>query len=127
LRIRRGSSSAHHFRFYAPEKIPYAVDRYTNEAGRLYRVLDKRLGESPWLGGEDYTIADIATFPWLRSYERQGQRLEDYPSLARWFATVAERPAVQRGVEVLAEHRSTAPPTDEARENLFGARQFSAN
>lgn len=116
---------AHHFRSYAPKKIPYAIDRYTNEAGRLYRVVDRRLGESPWLGGEDYSIADIATFPWLRRYERQGQRLEDYPNLARWFATMAARPAVQRGLAVLADRQSAAPLTDEARENLFGARQFN--
>ena len=115
---------AHHFRFYAPEKIAYAIDRYTNEAGRLYRVVDKRLGEAKWLGGDDYSIADMATFPWLRGYERQGQKLEDFPNLARWFETINARPAVQRGLQVLAEHQTTQPPTDEARENLFGARQF---
>ncbi|MFQ5970801.1 MAG: glutathione binding-like protein, partial [Alphaproteobacteria bacterium] len=92
----------HHFRHYATEKIPYAVDRYTNEATRLYGIIDKRLGSSPYLAGEDYTIADIATFPWLRSYERQGQRLEDYPHLKRWFEGIAARPAVVRGVAVLA-------------------------
>jgi GSH-dependent disulfide-bond oxidoreductase len=73
----------HHFRGYAPERIPYAVDRYTNEASRIYNVIDRRLERSPWLAGEDYTIADIATWPWLRTWERQGQRLEDFPHLAR--------------------------------------------
>ncbi len=115
----------HHFRIYAPEPIPYAVDRYTKEAGRLYRVVDRRLGEAEWLGGDAYSIADMATFPWLRGYERQGQRLEDFPNLARWFAAINERPAVQRGLEVLAEQQSTGKLTDEARENLFGARQFA--
>lgn len=117
----------HHFRAYAPEKIPYAIERYTNEASRLYRVVDKRLSQSPWLGGDDYTIADMATFPWLRSHERQGQKLEDYPHLAAWFNTILERPAVNRALQVLAEHQSTGTFSDEARENLFGARQFKAN
>ena len=116
---------AHHFRAYAPEKIPYAIERYTNEATRLYRVVDKRLSMSAWLGGDDYTIADMATFPWLRSHERQGQKLEDYPNLSRWFTTIAGRPAVERAVAVLSEHRSTGTLSDEARENLFGATQFA--
>ena len=115
---------AHHFRIYAPEKIEYAVDRYTQEAGRLYRVVDRRLGEAPWLGGDDYSIADMATFPWLRRYERQGQDLADFPNLARWYERMMERPAVQRGLQVLAEHQSSGPITEEARENLFGTRQF---
>ncbi|UCH74835.1 MAG: glutathione S-transferase N-terminal domain-containing protein [Rhodospirillales bacterium] len=116
---------AHHFRIYAPEKIPYAIDRYTNEAGRLYRVVDRRLGEAAWLGGDDYSIADMATFPWLRGYERQGQDLADYPNLARWFETINQRPAVQRALQVLAEHRTSGQLSDEARKNLFGARQFA--
>ncbi|MDH3475725.1 MAG: glutathione binding-like protein [Rhodospirillales bacterium] len=115
---------AHHFRFYAPEQIPYAVDRYTNEARRLYNVADRRLGEARYLAGDDYTIADIASFPWTRSYERQGIDLADYPNVKRWFDEIAARPAVQRGVEVLAEHRSTAPIDDKAREVLFGATQY---
>jgi len=114
---------AHHFRGYAPETIPYAVERYTNEAGRLYAVLNRRLGEHPYLAGE-YSIADIATFPWLRSYERQGQRLEDFPDLHRWFTAIAARPAVRRGLEVLAEHRSQGPISEAARANLFGTAQY---
>jgi GST-like protein len=113
----------HHFRMYAPEKIPYAIDRYSNEAKRLYNVIDKRLAHSPWLGGREYSIADIATFPWLRSWQNQGIVLSDHPHLERWFKTIEERPAVQRGVKVLAELRK--PITDDkAREVLFGKTQY---
>jgi len=113
----------HHFRVYAPEKITYAIDRYTNEARRLYGVIDKRLSQSAWLGGDGYSIADIATFPWLRSWQNQGIVLEEYPHLKRWFDTIAARPAVQRGVQVLADLRK--PITDDkAREVLFGATQY---
>ena len=115
---------AHHFRMYAPEKIHYAIDRYTNEARRLYGVIDKRLSHSAWLGGDEYSIADIATFPWLRSWQNQGIVLDDYPHLKRWFDTVAARPAVQRGVKVLADLRK--PITDDkAREVLFGQTQYA--
>jgi GST-like protein len=114
---------AHHFRMYAPQKIGYAIDRYTNEARRLYGVIDRRLAASEWLGGADYSIADIATFPWLRSWQNQGVVLEEYPHLKRWFDTIAARPAVQRGVQVLAGLRK--PITDDkAREVLFGATQY---
>jgi GSH-dependent disulfide-bond oxidoreductase len=114
---------AHHFRMYAPEQIEYAVNRYSNEARRLYGVIDRRLAQSPWLGGREYSIADIATFPWLRSWEKQGIVLGDYPHLERWFHKIAARPAVQRGVEVLANLRR--PITgDKEREILFGKTQF---
>ncbi|MDR7295199.1 GST-like protein [Pelomonas aquatica] len=113
---------AHHFRIYAPEKIEYAIDRYTNEAKRLYSVINKRLAHSTYLGGRDYSIADIAVFPWLRSWKNQGVEMGDYPHLRGWFDEIAKRPAVQRGVEVLA--RARKPLTDEkAREALFGQRQ----
>jgi GST-like protein len=113
----------HHFRLYAPEKIPYAIDRYTNEARRLYGVIDRRLAQSAYLGGDDYSIADIATFPWLRTWERQGIVLAEYPHLKAWFEKIADRPAVQRGVKVMAELRK--PITDEkAREVLFGKTQY---
>ncbi|MRD45699.1 glutathione binding-like protein [Caenimonas koreensis] len=113
----------HHFRAYAPEKIDYAINRYTNEAKRIYGVIDRRLAQSKWLGGKAYSIADIATFPWLRSYERQGIVLSDYPRLEAWFHKMEERPAVKRGVAVLASQRK--PITDEkAREMLFGATQY---
>lgn len=115
---------AHHFRIYAPEKIDYAVERYTNEAKRLYRVIDKRLSACAYLAGERYTIADIATFPWLRSWKNQGIDWADYPHAKRWFDAIAERPAVQRGVSVLANLRK--PLTDDkAREALFGATQYA--
>ncbi len=114
---------AHHFRAYAPEKIPYAIDRYTNEANRLYSVLDVRLKDHEYLADE-YSIADIATFPWLRSHERQGVDLNQYPNVKRWFEVVADRPAVKRGVDVLADRRRAGPISDEAREVMFGARQY---
>ncbi|MBC7573831.1 MAG: glutathione S-transferase N-terminal domain-containing protein [Herminiimonas sp.] len=115
---------AHHFRMYAPEKIDYAVNRYTNEAKRLYGVLDRRLGESAYLAGDAYTVADIATFPWTRSWKNQGIELADYPHVQRWFDEIAARPAVMRGVEVLAGLRK--PLTDDkARDTLFGATQYA--
>jgi len=114
----------HHFRVYAPETIPYAVDRYTNEAARLYGVMDRRLAEHEYLAG-DYSIADIACFPWLRRPERQGQSHDDFPNLKRWFDAIAARPAVQRGVEVLAEHQRSGAISAEARENLFGNAQYT--
>jgi GST-like protein len=114
---------AHHFRQYAPEKLDYAINRYTNEASRLYNVIDKRLGEVEYLAG-DYSIADMATFPWLRSYERQGQRLEDYPNLKRWFEKIDARPAVQKGLELLADKRRAGPMDDKAKEIMFGATQY---
>ena len=114
---------AHHFRIYAPEKIQYAIDRYTNEARRLYGVIDRRLAKSEWLGGAEYSIADIATFPWLRSWQNQGVVIEEYPHLKRWFDTIAARPAVQRGVQVLADLRKPLHD-DKAREVLFGATQY---
>jgi GST-like protein len=115
---------AHHFRNYAPEPISYAIERYTNEAARLYGVIDKRLADRGFLAG-DYSIADMATFPWLRSYERQGQDLDDFPNLKRWFETIAERPAVKRGVEVLADRRRAGTFTEAEREVLFGATQYA--
>ncbi|MFZ5551039.1 MAG: glutathione binding-like protein [Pseudomonadota bacterium] len=114
---------AHHFRVYAPEKIPYAVDRYTNEARRLYAVMNGRLAQSRYIGGKDYSIADIAIFPWLRSWKNQGIDWNDFPHLKGWFDEIAKRPAVVRGVEVLADKRRSI--TDEkSREVLFGARQY---
>jgi GSH-dependent disulfide-bond oxidoreductase len=114
---------AHHFRMYAPEKIPYAIDRYSNEAKRIYGVIDRRLAQSAWLAGAQYTIADIATFPWLRSWQNQGIVLSDFPHLETWFNRIAERPAVQRGVKVLAEF--LRPLTgDKEREVLFGKTQY---
>ncbi len=90
---------AHHFRRFAPEKIPYAIERYSKEAARLYGVLDKRLGEEEFLAG-DYSIADIATYPWAARHPWQGIALEDYPNVKRWYDTLSARPAVERGMAV---------------------------
>lgn len=113
----------HHFLLYAPEPIPYALDRYRNEARRLYGVLDHRLQDREYVAGP-YSIADMALFPWLRIWERQQMRIQDYPHLLAWLERVAARPAVRRGVAVLADHGQSGQLTAEARENLFGTRQF---
>ncbi|WP_374649772.1 glutathione S-transferase N-terminal domain-containing protein [Dongia sp.] len=94
---------AWHFRSVAPERIPYAVDRYTNEVTRLLRVMELRLEDSAYLGDRDYSIADIAAWPWVKGSEKYGQNMADFPHVARWIATIAERPAVQRGLNVLAK------------------------
>ena len=113
----------HHFRIYAPEKIGYAIERYTNEARRLYGVMDRRLAKSRYIGGPDYGIADIAIFPWLRSWKNQGIDWNEFPHLKGWFDEIAARPAVQRGVEVLASLRKPLDG-DREREVLFGALQY---
>ncbi len=115
---------AHHFRIYAPEKIDYAVNRYTNEAKRLYGVMDKRLTKTRYIAGPEYSIADIAIFPWLRSWKNQGIEWSDYPRLKGWFDEIEARPAVQRGVQVLANLRKPLVD-DKAREVLFGAQQYA--
>ena len=115
-----------HFAAYANEKIPYAIERYTNEVKRLHRVLDKRLGEAPYLAGDAYSMADICTFPWVRNPDRRGIDLADYPNVRRWHDTIAARPAVKRGVQVLAENQRRGAMTEQEKENLFGARQFTA-
>jgi GST-like protein len=119
---------AHHFRKYAPEQIEYAVNRYTNEAARLYGVIDRRLGETQFLAGDDYSIADMATYPWLRAHKWQGQDIAAYPNIQRWYDVVRARPAVQRGIAVLAEkvEKSAAKPTGERWDTLFGTKQFQA-
>ena len=123
---------AHHFRLYAPEKLPYAIDRYTNEAHRIYNVIDKRLAEAAYLAGE-YSIADIAVYPWLVPHNMQGQNLDDTPNLKRWYEEVRNRPAVQRGFAVMAEEvakmREAAaarqrPHDQESWNNLFGNKQL---
>jgi GST-like protein len=112
---------AHHFRGYAPEEVPYAIDRYTNEATRLYGVMDRRLSETEYFAGDEYTIADMAIFPWLISHERQGQDLDDYPNVKRWFETIESRPAVARAREVGQElRRSLEDMDDDTRKALFG-------
>ena len=112
---------AHHFRLYAPEKIPYAVERYTDEAARLYRVIDRRLAETTFIAGDEYTIADMAIFPWLSSHENQGQSLDDYPSLKRWYEGMEARPAIRRALDVGKELRRSLTDIDqETRKMLFG-------
>ena len=113
----------HHFRIYAPEKVEYAINRYTNETKRLYGVMDKQLSSHKFIAGNQYTIADIAIFPWLRNWANQGIDWADYPHLKRWFDLIAARPAVQRGVEVLTALR---PPVNDAqaKEILFGKTQL---
>ncbi|MCH7539833.1 MAG: glutathione S-transferase N-terminal domain-containing protein [Proteobacteria bacterium] len=112
---------AHHFRAYAPERIPYAVDRYTNEAGRIYGILDHRLAVHQYLAG-DYSIADMATFPWIRLHERQGQDMADFPNLKRWFDTIAARPAVAKDMERLEDVAGKFD--EESWSSLFGAEQY---
>ena len=113
----------HHFRIYAPEKIEYAVNRYTNESKRLYGVMDQQLQTHKFIAGSQYSIADIAIFPWLRSAANQGIDWADYPTLKIWFDAIAARPAVARGVGVLADLRK--PITgDKEREILFGSTQY---
>jgi GSH-dependent disulfide-bond oxidoreductase len=114
----------HHFRVYAPEPIEYAINRYSNEARRLYGVMDTKLGKTAYLAGNDYTIADIASFPWTRSWKNQGIELDDFPNVKRWHEEIAARPAVVRGVEVLADARQPLMD-DKAKEVLFGATQYA--
>jgi GST-like protein len=118
---------AHHFRRYAKEQIAYAIERYTSEATRLYRVLDKRLGEAEFLAG-DYSIADMAVYPWLRPHKWQGQDISAWPNLQRWYNAVRARPAVQRGLAVMSERLGTSlkKPSSEAWNVLFGEKQFEA-
>ncbi|WP_408095838.1 glutathione binding-like protein [Peredibacter sp. HCB2-198] len=111
----------HHFRNYAPEKIPYAIERYVKETSRLYSVLDKHLADRDWVAANQYTIADMAIYPWIVPYKHQGQSLEDFPNLKRWFRKISEREAVRRVYEMAKEITSPdAPMTDEAKKILFG-------
>ncbi|WP_297367602.1 glutathione S-transferase N-terminal domain-containing protein [Acidocella sp.] len=114
----------HHFVQYAPERIPYAMERYIKETNRLYGVLDKRLEGREFIAG-GYSIADMACHPWIKLHKNQKQDLEEFPNLKRWFAQVGERPAVQRAY-ALADQVNTAPVvSEEARAILFG--QTAAN
>jgi len=110
----------HHFRHYAPQKLPYAVERYVNETNRLYGVMNKRLADREFIAGPAYTIADMASYPWIVPYERQGQDLNDFPHLKRWFEAIAARPATRRAYE-RGKAINTAPTMDdEAKRILFG-------
>ncbi|SOD89838.1 glutathione S-transferase N-terminal domain-containing protein [Caenispirillum bisanense] len=116
------AGQAHHFRQYAPEKVPYGIERYTNEVNRLYGVMDRRLADRDFLAG-DYSIADMAAWPWVVPHERQGQDLDDFPNLKRWFETIGARDAVKKGHAVGNEWRKPNIAEDEeARKVLFGQR-----
>ena len=112
----------HHFNVYAPDKIPYAIDRYVKETNRLYGVLDKRLADRAFMAGDDYTIADMASYPWIVPYERQGQRLEDFPNLKRWFEAIRARPATVRAYDIVQRVNPQAgtPMSEEAKKVMFG-------
>ena len=118
---------AHHFREAAPERVPYAINRFTNEAERLYHVMDRRLKEIDYLAGKDYSIADIACWPWVRVHRYHGQRWEDFPNVKRWFDDVAARPAVQKGMKLLINKRAKTRDVlnQEARDILFGQTQMA--
>ena len=113
---------AHHFRAYAPEPVDYAIDRYTNEARRLYNVLDLRLDGREFVAGA-YSIADMSIFPWCRLHGRQGQKLEDFPNVHRWFQDIAARPAVAKDMARLEDTADRRNWTDEQWSILFGAEQ----
>jgi GST-like protein len=109
-----------HFAHYAPEKLPYAIDRYAKETGRLYAVMDQRLADCEYLAG-DYSVADMASYPWCVLWERQGQNLNDFPNMKRWFERMQNRPAVKRAYEAGKAYQSTRQNTDpEVRKILFG-------
>jgi GST-like protein len=109
----------HHFSQYAPEKIAYAIERYVKETNRLYGVLNKRLADRDFIVG-DYSIADMAAYPWVVPHERQGQKLEDFPHLKRWFETIKARPATERAYARAADVNSQPTVSEDAKKILFG-------
>lgn len=110
----------HHFGLYAQEKLPYAIDRYVRETQRLYGVLERRLKRGSFLGGDEYSIADMATYPWIVPWERQQQQLDDFPNVRRWFDSIRDRPATQRAYALAERYGTQQPMSDEARKVLFG-------
>ena len=114
---------AHHFNFYAKETIEYAKSRYSNEANRLYGVLNKKLNNQKWITGE-YSIADIATYPWTMTTERQGVNLEDFPNVQKWKELMSKRPAVEKGMKLGQEFKNTSKLTEKEFSNLFGENQY---
>jgi GSH-dependent disulfide-bond oxidoreductase len=110
----------HHFSRYAPEKLPYAIERYVKETNRLYGVLERRLAKSPYVAHADYSIADIAIYPWIVPWEMQQQNLEDFPALKRWFEAIASRPSSLRAYARKDEFSRTPVVNDESRKILFG-------
>jgi GST-like protein len=117
---------ANHFRRYSKEKIQYAIDRYTSEANRLTAVLDKRLAETRFTAGSEYSISDMACFPWLRGADARGVNIDEYPHVKRWFDEINARPAVQRALKTLAEVQAahSQPHSDKSWDILFGKTQF---
>ncbi|ACA15007.1 Glutathione S-transferase domain [Methylobacterium sp. 4-46] len=115
----------HHFVQYAPEPIPYAIDRYVNETNRLYGVLDRRLADRTFVAGEEYSIADMAIYPWIVPHERQRQNLDAHPHLKRWFSAIAERPATKAAYARAAEINQQPTMSEEAKTIMFG--QTAAN
>ena len=109
----------HHFSQYAPEKLPYAIDRYVKETNRLYGVLNKRLADRPFVAGA-YSIADMASYPWILPHERQGQNLDDFPHLKRWFQEIAARPATQRAYAKAKEINTQPTVSEDSKKLLFG-------
>jgi GST-like protein len=110
----------HHFSHYAPEKLPYAIARYVNETNRLYGVLDKRLNGRAFLAGDDYTIADMAAYPWVVPWKRQQQNLDDFPDLKRWFDAIRGRPATLRAYAKGEPYGNRPTVTEEGKKILFG-------
>ena len=115
-----------HFKLRAPKGYDYSVSRYTTEVKRLFDLLEKRLGEVPYLGGDEYSIADIATFPWTRNHDAQGVKWEDNPNLARWFNAISARPAVKRALEKVGKITSNRDAaTDDQKDRLFGRGRYA--
>lgn len=110
----------HHFVQYAPESLPYAIERYVKETARLYAVLDKRLTDRDFIAGPDYSIADMACYPWIVPHARQRQNLDDFPNLKRWFEAIQQRPATQRAYALAAGINTAPSVSDESRRILFG-------
>ena len=110
----------HHFGVYAPEKIPYAINRYVNETNRLYGVMDRRLADRPFLAGDNYTIADMAAYPWVVPWKRQQQNLDDFVNLRRWFDSIAARPGTQRAYAKGDPFSAQPAVTEEGKKLLFG-------
>ena len=119
------AGQAHHFRqSMGGVDVPYGVERYSKEVRRLYGVMNERLGETAWLGGDDYSIADMACWPWVRPSRRQGIDKAEFPNVKRWFDTMSARKGVQKGMELLADKRGSREMTDKSRAVLFGKKQF---
>jgi GST-like protein len=115
-----------HYKLFAPKGSEYSGARYTSELKRLYELLEKRLGQPPFLGGQDYSVADIATFPWTRNHDAQGVKWDDRPNLARWFNAISERPAVKAALAKVAAIKSTRETaSDDDKDRFFGRGRYA--